>query len=427
MSVLVLGAAVSGAASVRLLESTGADVVVYDADPERASAVAAGRHRAAAGEWDPSVLDGVDLVVASPGIPPHAPPIADALAAGVTVWSEIELGARHLDCPLVAVTGTNGKTTVTELAAEILRHSGIEAAAVGNIGDALSDAVGGGHDVLVVETAALQLHFIDAFHAGAAVLLNIAPDHLDWFGGSFAAYRAAKMRVFENQTADDVVVFDADDDEAPSAVAAARSRPVPVSGTRRPPGGSGPEGDRLWIADVAVDLGSMVRSDPVFLVDAAAAGVAALHVGATPDGVRSALAAFRPSAHRRELVTEAGGIAWIDDSKATNPHAALAAIGSYPSVVLIAGGRNKDLDLSALGKHPNVRHLIGIGESGPEIVEAAGFGEVAGDMATAVAAAARAARPGDTVLLSPGCASFDMFRSYAHRGEVFAALVREVG
>jgi UDP-N-acetylmuramoylalanine--D-glutamate ligase len=426
MSVLVLGAAVSGAAAVRLLESTGADIVVYDADAKRAEAVAAERHRSVGGDWDPAVLAGVDLVIASPGIPPHAPPIAHALAAGLDVWSEIELGARHLECPLVAVTGTNGKTTVTELAAEILRHSGFETAAVGNIGDALCDAVGGGHDVLVVETAALQLQFIDRFRAEAAVLLNIAPDHLDWFGGSFAAYRAAKMRVFENQTAEDAVVFDADDDEAPSAVASARSRPKPVSGTRRPPGGSGPEGDRLWVDEVAVDLGSMVRTDPVFLVDAAAAGVAALHVGATEDGVRSALASFRPAAHRRELVAEAHGISWIDDSKATNPHAALAAIGSYPSVVLIAGGRNKDLDLSALGKHPHVRHLIGIGEAGPEIVEAAGFGEIAGDMAGAVEAAAAAARPGDTVLLSPGCASFDMFSSYAHRGEVFAALVREV-
>jgi UDP-N-acetylmuramoylalanine--D-glutamate ligase len=274
------------------------------------------------------------------------------------------------------------------------------------------------------------------------VVLNVAPDHLDWHG-SFEAYLAAKARIHRNQGEQDLLVFDEADPGARQAVASARSRRWPVSGTRRPPAGSGPEQGSLWLGDAAVDLEGLPSADPTFLIDAAAAGTAALAVGASPEGIRAALRGFVPPSHRRQLVGTWDGVAWVDDSKATNPHAAVAAIRAYPSVILIAGGRNKGLDVAAIDRpvgavthgpmgldvaaiatEPRLRHVIGIGEAGPEMVAAARSGSLVADLEEAVALADRLARPGDTVLLAPGCASFDMFRSYSHRGEVFAATVR---
>jgi UDP-N-acetylmuramoylalanine--D-glutamate ligase len=423
MKVLVIGAAVSGRAALRLLEGEGHAVVVYDADPAALQGLGEGR-RAHGGEWDPSLLAGVDLVVTSPGVPEHSAPLQAALRAGVTVWGELELAARHLAAPLVAITATNGKTTITQMAVAMLQASGLRAAAVGNIGVPLTDAVGGEWDALVVEASSFQLRFTEAFHPRAAVLLNVAPDHLDWHG-DFAAYQEAKARIHRNQGPGDLLVFDADDPGAQRAVAGARSRLLPVSGHRRPAGGSGPEGGYLWLGETPLDLGERA-ADPIFVVDAAAAGSAALEVGATPEGVAAALRSFRPPHHRREEVGRWGGVAWVDDSKATNPHAAVAAIRAYGSVVLIAGGRNKGLDVASICGEPGLRHVIGIGEAGPEMVAAARSGTVVGTIGEAVALADLLARPGDTVLLAPGCASFDMFRSYAHRGEEFAAAVRRL-
>ena len=422
MKVLVVGAAVSGRAALRLLEADGHEAVVYDADPAALEGLGEGR-RAHGGAWDPVLLAGIDLVVVSPGVPEHAPPLRAALDAGVTVWGELELAARHLAVPLLAVTATNGKTTITQMAVAMLQASGLRAAAVGNIGVPLTEAVGGDWDALVVEASSFQLRFIDSFHPRAAVLLNVAPDHLDWHGG-FEAYLAAKAGIHRNQGPGDLLVYDADDPGAQRAVAGARARLLAVSGQRRPAGGSGPEGGRLWLGEVPVDLGEGAAADPIFVVDAAAAGSAALEVGATPEGVTAALGAFRPPRHRREVVGRWDGVTWVDDSKATNPHAAVAAIRAYGPVVLIAGGRNKGLDVAAICAEPGLRHVIGLGEAGPEMVGAAAAGTLVGSMEEAVALADRLARPGDTVLLAPGCASFDMFRSYADRGEVFAAAVR---
>ncbi|MCB2222941.1 MAG: UDP-N-acetylmuramoyl-L-alanine--D-glutamate ligase [Actinobacteria bacterium] len=422
MRVLVLGAAVSGRAALRLLEAEGHDVVVYDADPERVAGLGGGR-TAAAGAWDPALLDGVDLVVPSPGIPEHAPPIRDALAAGLRVVSELELAASRIDAPFAAVTATNGKTTVTQAAADMLVASGVRAAAVGNIGAAMCDAVGEHWDALVVEASSFQLRFIDAFHPRAAVLLNVAPDHLDWHG-SFEAYRDAKARIFENQGPGDLLVFDEDDAGASAAVAGAASTVVPVSGRRRAAGG-GPADGALWIGDVGVPLEALSTTDPSFLADLAASGLAALHLGATPEGIAGAAASFATGRHRREVVGAWEGVTWVDDSKATNPHAALAAVRAYPSVVLIAGGRNKGLDVAPIAREPSVRHVIAIGEEGPAILAAAPEGTAAAGMEEAVEAADHIARPGDTVLLAPGCASFDMYGSYGERGDHFAALVRE--
>lgn len=424
MTVLVLGAAVSGRAAAALLHHLGEKTIVYDGDPAAGDGITA--DAVVTGPWNPTVLEGVDLVVTSPGFSPASPPLADALARDLLVWSEIELAYRHLDAPLGAVTATNGKTTVTEAAAAMLVASGLTGAAVGNIGEPLCSAVGGSWDALVVEASSFQLRFVDRFKADAAVLLNVAPDHLDWHG-SFEDYVAAKQRILERQTVDDLVVYDADDPGASQAVDAATSRRVPVSGSRLPDGGAGRDGDVLRVGDVAVAVDELARSDEAFLVDLAAAGMLALDLGASPDGVAAAARTYVPGRHRRELVGEWNGVVWVNDSKATNPHAAIAAIRSYSSVVLIAGGRAKGLDVTAVARQPNLRHLVGIGEAGPGMVEAAAAGSVATGLAEAVVEARRVARPGDTVLLAPGCASFDMFGSYAERGDAFVSAVLENG
>ena len=421
MTTLVIGAAVSGRAASALLRANGEEVVLYDADPSALDGADA--DRAHGGAWDPALLDGIALVVTSPGVPEHAPPLRDALAAGLPVWSELELGYRHLDAPVAAVTGTNGKTTVTGLAARMLQASGLRAAAIGNIGEPVSAAVGGTWDALVVEASSFQLRFVETFRANAAVLLNVAPDHLDWHT-SYSKYAAAKARILERQTPDDVVTYDADDPGASKLVAAATARRVPVSGTRLPRDGWGRDGDRLRLGDVSIPLADLPRRDSVMLVDIAAAAVAAAHLGATPEGILEAARGFVAGPHRRQVVGVWDGVTWIDDSKATNPHAAVAAIRDHDSVVLIAGGRNKGLDVSAIPLEPNLRLVVAVGEAAAELAASGGSVKVAESLEEAVAVADEASVAGDTVLLAPGCASFDMFRSYAERGNEFSALVR---
>ena len=421
MRVLVVGAAVSGTAAARLARQMGHAVAIYD---RSAAAVAPLRDEGFtvhAGTWSRRLLEGVELVVASPGVPEGSPPIVDSLEAGVTLWSELEFGTRQLQAPYIAVTGTNGKTTVTTLLAAMLAKSGMKVAAAGNVGTPVSAVVGEAWDLLVIETSSFQLRFIDRFHPRAAAVLNVAPDHLDWHG-SFAAYAAAKGRIFENMTPDDVLAFDVDDPGASRLVATASARLIPISGTRVPPDGNGAADGRIAVNGVTFPV---PVDDPAYLSDLTAAATLALAVGADVDPVRSVLAEFRSGSHRRQEVASWGGVTWVDDSKATNPHAARSAAAAYPSVILIAGGRNKGLDMSAITA-PSVRHIVAYGEAANEISRSVSLDTTeVDDLAAAVAAAASQARPGDTVLLAPGCASFDQFDSYAERGDTFAALVLE--
>ncbi len=420
MTALVIGAAMSGRAASRLLRSQGEKVIVYDEDPSAANGIDADEIHV--GPWDPSFLDGVDLVVPSPGVSEFAPPVADAIAAGLTVWSELELGFRNVSLPILAVTATNGKTTVTEIAAAMLNASGLRAAAVGNIGEPLSGVDAADWDVLVVEASSFQLRFVDTFHADVAVLLNVAPDHFDWHR-TMGAYVAAKQRVLERQRPTDIVVFDADDPGAVAAVVPATGRLVPVSATRIPDTGWGVADGVLTVADAAIPLSSMHRTDDAFVIDVAAAAAGALHLGANAAEVVRVASTYRPGKHRRQVVGSWNGVTWIDDSKATNPHAALAAIRAYPSVVLIAGGRAKGLDVSPLATESNVRAIVAIGEAAPVLAAASSRTIVAETLEAAVAIADGIAQEGDTVLLAPGCASFDMFQSYAERGDRFASAV----
>lgn len=421
---LVLGAGVSGMAAARLARRHGMSVTVYD---ESVSVDTLEEDVGlASGSWDPILLDGIDLVVASPGFAERSRPVVDVLESGIAIWSEIEFAYRHLHAPIAAVTGTNGKTTVTEATAAMLDASGLDAPATGNIGAALSDFVDADHDALVVEVSSFQLRFTEEFHPGAAAITNVAVDHLDWHG-SPQAYRDAKARIYANQTTTDLLVFDGDDEGATQLAMSAPSKLYPVSGRRLPENGGGFDGRNLVLGDVAVDVTELESQDPVHLVNLACAGALALRMGATPEGVTSAAISFRPGAHRRTVVAEAGGVTWVDDSKATNSHAAVASIRAHSSVVLIAGGQAKGVDLTPLAGEGNVKMLIGIGEAGAGLAEAAGDrGLVAGTLEVAVEAAASVADVGDTVLLAPGCASFDQFSSYSERGDRFTELVNEL-
>ena len=419
---LVLGAGISGMAAAHLAERLGMAVTIYD---ESAAAPPATGHGLATGDWDPILLEGIDLVVASPGFSERSRPVVDTLERGLPIWSEIEFAYRHLDAPVVAITGTNGKTSVTEATAAMLDASGRNAPAAGNIGAPLSDFTDRTYDALVVEVSSFQLRFTEQFHPVVAAITNVAVDHLDWHGSTYS-YRDAKTRVYANQTATDLLVYDIDDEGAADLAARAPSELFPVSGTRRPEGGGGVEGGTLRVGDVAVDVTDLTSDDPIHLVNLACAAALALRVGATPEGVAKGAISYRPGAHRRSVIAEKNDITWVDDSKATNPHAALASIRAHGPVILIAGGLAKGVDLTPLAAEENVRMIVGIGEAGPDLVAAAGDrGRLAGTLEIAVEVAARAALPGDTVLLAPGCASFDQFASYGARGDRFRELVEE--
>jgi UDP-N-acetylmuramoylalanine--D-glutamate ligase len=319
------------------------------------------------------------------------------------------------------VTGTNGKTSTVRATAAMLEASGAKVCAAGNVGTALSDVAQDAWDVIVVEASSFQLRFTETFHPRGAAVLNISPDHLDWHE-SFDAYVAAKARITANQGPDDLLVYGADDPVALQMAEASRARAVPISGKRVPPGGAGVAAGALRVFGVEYtppDLG------PDFLADLTAAAVLARHGGASDSGIREGIDDFEPGPHRRRTVGVWDGVAWVNDSKATNPDAAAASAAAFSSVILIAGGRNKGLDLSPLAGIPSVRHVIAMGESADDIVALVGPGVVsrAASLDDAIALADDLASAGDTVLLAPGCASFDMFDSYAERGDAFTGIV----
>ncbi len=424
MRVLVLGAAVSGVAAARLAARLGYQVTVYDRNAGALGPLLAEGIATVSGSWFGDLLDGVDLVVTSPGFPERSQPIVETLERRLPLVSEVEFAWSRLERPTVAITGTNGKTTVTSLISEMLVASGVRAKALGNIGTPLSDAVLDPPDVAVVEVSSFQLRFIDRFRPDVAVIINVAPDHLDWHG-SFDAYWAAKARIVENQTPDDVVIFDADDEHATRIAARA-----PGPARRHASSGSSDATvtpSHLVLPGLSIPLESLGVDDQAFRTDLALAGLAAIEMGASTAAVESVAVGFRPGTHRRTVVGSINGVTFVDDSKATNPHAAIAAIRSYRSVVLIAGGLAKELDVAPLAGEPNVRAVIGIGTAGPTLIEAAGDrGRMAHSMEEAVGLAAEVAEAGDTVLLAPGCASFDMFDDYAHRGDAFSEAVATI-
>jgi UDP-N-acetylmuramoylalanine--D-glutamate ligase len=437
--VLVLGLGASGAAVARLLAERGEHVTVVDDRDDDALAARAGDLRglgvaARLGGGGGELLAGQDAVVVSPGVPQAHPLIAAAQAAGLAVWSEPELAARLNDgrTRVVAVTGTNGKTTTTELLAACLG-----APTAGNIGTPMVEVLGADvpPGLVVAELSSFQLRFTESLRADVGVLLNVAPDHLDWHG-SLAGYRAAKAQVWARQRPRDWAVVNRDDAGA-RAVVDEHPPPGRIAWFGLDVPGDGDVGiESGWVVQrlrpeapervAAVD--AMRLRGPHNVANACAAVAAALCADGRPERIGAAVTGFAPGPHRMELVATIGGVDWVNDSKATNPHAAAAALAAYPSVIWIAGGLNKGLSFDELtpSLRGRVRLALTIGASGAEIAavaRAAGI-EVAeaGTIDEAVRLAALAAQPGDTVLLAPACASMDQFRDYAERGERFRAL-----
>ncbi|HEX9696026.1 MAG TPA: UDP-N-acetylmuramoyl-L-alanine--D-glutamate ligase [Actinomycetota bacterium] len=417
--VVVAGTGLSGAAAARALIELGAAVTVTDDGPGRALD---GAHRAVFGGMDPALAGEADLIVASPGIVPGAPLLIAAREAAVPVWSEVELGFRLTEAPIVAVTGTNGKTTTTEMIAAALGRFG--AVAAGNIGTTLTGVAGAARGVIVCELSSFQLQHVVSFRARIAVLLNIAEDHLDWHG-SFDAYAAAKARIFANQEASDTAIVH--DDPICERIAHGEASRIAFSEARLPAGGAGVAGGAIVAGRVRIALDALAARGNGMLADAVAAAAAADAFGADPADVAAALAAFHPGRHRASLVATIGDVDYVNDSKATNPHATLAALHGRTGVVLIAGGRNKGMNLAALALAGGVAGVVAIGESAGEVESAfarAGVPVVrANSMRDAVDAARSMARPGGVVMLSPACASFDWYRGYAERGDDFERIV----
>jgi len=432
--VLVYGLGVSGRATVAHLLAEGVEVVAADDAPGEgparvAEALGVALVRAPDAPDLAALARTVDEIVVSPGIAPRHRVFA--LDQGTPVIGEVELAWRRARCPVVAVTGTNGKTTVTTLVRAMLEESGRTAVAAGNIGEPFLDAVGGDADVVVAEVSSFQLALTSSFRPAVGAWLNFSADHLDWHP-DVADYRAAKSRLWANAGPGDVAVANAEDPVVLAESARPRARGAVVHTFGLGTGDYRRRGDELVGPDgtVIARVDELPRAMPHDLVDALCATAAARAAGATPEACRRALVAFRGLPHRVALVGEANGVRYYDDSKATTPGAVLAALEAFPSVVLIAGGRNKGLDLSVLAAGvPHLRAVVAIGEAADEIAAAfAGAVPVtrATSMAGAVHAAAAAARAGDAVVLSPACASFDWYSSYAERGDDFVRCVRSL-
>ncbi|MFE6827603.1 UDP-N-acetylmuramoyl-L-alanine--D-glutamate ligase [Streptomyces sp. NPDC057690] len=462
-NVTVAGLGVSGIPAAKVLHGLGAKVtVVNDGDDARA------REQAAELEalgvtvrlGDGATLpEGTELVVTAPGWKPDKPLFTAAHEAGVPVWGDVELAwrLRELDgrkaAPWLCVTGTNGKTTTTQMLASILKAAGLRTAAVGNIGVSLLDAVLGEepYDVLAVELSSYQLHWAPSLRAHSATVLNLAPDHLDWHG-SMEAYAKDKGRVYEgNQVAcvynvadkaTEDLVREADVEEGCRAVGFTLGAPAPsqlgvVDGILV---------DRAFVenrqqnAQELAEVSDVRPPAPHNIANALAAAALARAFGVPAKAVRDGLRAFTPDAHRIAHVADVDGVAYVDDSKATNTHAAQASLAAYESIVWIAGGLAKGATFDELvaksAKRLRAAVLIGadralireaLARHAPEVPVVDLERTDTGAMLAAVQEARRLAVEGDTVLLAPACASMDMFINYNQRGDMFAQAVGELG
>ena len=406
--VLVVGLARSGRAAVPALRGLGRGVVAYDRDSSIDGAELDAE--VVLGQWDERLLDGVGLVVKSPGVPGASPPVAAARSRGIPVVSEIELGARLLPNPVLGVTGTNGKTTTTALLGAMLEAGGVPVEVAGNIGRPLTSLVGAvpTEAWIVCELSSFQLEDVETLHPRVCVLTNLEPDHLDRHE-SFEAYAAAKLRAFERQEADDVAVVPRGFRSVPG-----EARRVEFSG------------DDPLPAEPRMP-GAHNRAN------AAAATAAARAIGVSDVAIARALASFPGVEHRIEEIGTLDGVLFVNDSKATNAAAALRALASFAGrrKHVILGGRGKAEpygELAAAFSEGDRAYLIG--EAASDIaaaLEGAGVSIVRSQtLERALADAARAAAASDVVLLSPACASFDQFTSFEHRGEEFRRLVQKL-
>ncbi len=458
--VTVVGAARSGLAVAKLLAVRGAEVFLTE------------EGRAAPGVRDDLDAAGVayefgghtvraldaDFLAVSPGVPTRSSLVQNAMKGGLSVYSEIEVASWFCDAPIIAITGSNGKTTTTSLVAHIVSTANRPLVVAGNIGTAFADRVADCDDdtTVVLEVSSFQLDHIDTFRPRVSVLLNITPDHLNRYDDDFGKYAAAKLRIFENQKPGDVLVYNHDDDLVRERV----ERDVPAGVVRYP-----------FSLDHELDQGAFVRDGSILLrltsptaptsasgghkptpmeevlmpasdlslrgrhnlYNSLAAAVSARAMEISSDVVRESLASFEGVPHRLEFVREIGGVRYINDSKATNVNAVWYALESFDEqVVLIAGGRDKGNDYASLQPlvKAKCRGVVGLGESGDKVVlELGDYAKAAAraqSMEEAIQFARLMAEEGDVILLSPACASFDMYKNYEQRGDEFKRLVHSL-
>lgn len=442
LNVTVIGAARSGLAAARLLKRKGVTVFLTELSPAERYAEAAAIMQAEnidhefGGHSDRVFTS--DLIVVSPGVPSDAPIIVEAERRDLPVISEIEVGAMFLDGPIIAVTGTNGKTTTTTLTGDIALASGRRSLVAGNIGLAFTDAIfqhEGPIDMAVLEISSFQLDTCVTFHPTTSVITTITPDHLYRYHGDFQEYVNSKMRVFMNQGPEDHLVYSHDDPVVTGAIKTARASLHPVSALQRLQSGGWRENGSLVI-DAGFGKETVARVEDLQVhgrhnhMNVLMSALAARLEGIGMDVIRQTVMEFKGVEHRLEFICEVDGIKWINDSKATNVDSVAIALQSYRNpVVLIAGGRDKGTSYAPLVDivRERVRAMVLIGEAAERMEEA--FAPVtrvtrARDMLEAVNIANMAAQPGDIAMLSPACSSFDMYDNFEHRGRVFKECVR---
>jgi len=429
---LVVGYRRTGQAVAATLAARGVRVRVADPRPVDAPAAPLGVELRL-GEDGAHLLAGVELVVPSPGVPRDAPVLVAAVRRGIPVRSEIEIAAALLACPIVAITGTNGKSTTTSLVGLALARAGRRTFTGGNLGTPLIAAVDAAPEIAVAEVSSFQLEWVERFRPHVGGLLNLTPDHLDRHG-TLAEYRDTKARLFAAQGADDFVVVNRDDPEAWRAVAGVRARIVSFGAHPVPCGAFAGEGfAALRLPDAPEERYALARTRLVGrpnVENILAAITLARLAGADAAAVQAAIDDAEPLAHRLARIAERGGVAWFDDSKATNVGAAARSVESFAgSVILLAGGVDKGggYDALAAAARGKVRVALVFGAARDAIAGALADADVAVErvrtLEEAVVRAADVAVPGDTVLLAPACASFDMFTDYAARGRAFRAAV----
>lgn len=439
--VLVVGFARTGESVARFLARAGADVIVTDKrmPGEFLDQMRELRREGVGfelGYHDVATFLNSDLIVVSPGVPMEIMPLETARERGIEIISEVELAARLVTAPMTGITGTNGKTTTTTLVGEIFKASGFETFVGGNIGTPLIELVVSGHKVdrIVLELSSFQLEGIVTLRPRVGVLLNITEDHLDRYR-SFEEYIGAKVRLFTNMAGDDAAVVNRDDPICARIASTLSCRVVPFSRTEPLAEGVFVEG-----GDVVARIDGREERFPISrfrlagvhnLENIMASIGATLLLGADADAARDILTRFSPLPHRMELVRTVGGVGWYEDSKATNVGSVEKALASFTEITLIAGGKDKGGSYQPLAPlvKERVRHMILIGEARERM--AAELGDLtdthfAGSLREAVELAHRLTAPGGTVLLSPACSSFDMFRDYEDRARQFRALVEEI-
>ncbi len=441
-----MGAARSGIASAQFLAARGAIVALNDAKPfeqwsSEAQALKAQGIGCLPGDVPSWLLDQTDLVVVSPGVPTLAIPIRYAERAGAETIGEIELASRFLKGRVVAITGTNGKTTTTSLIGELLKDAGLQTQVGGNIGTPLISLVERSREDgwTVVEVSSFQLETIREFHPQVALALNVTPNHMDRYE-SLTEYAAAKHRIFMNQEPGDVAVLNADDEIVSSWAAGLRAHVVSFSVKQHLEEGLFLRGRDIVSRTRAAEKTLMSRDDMNLrglhnVENVMAALAAGLACGAGPESMRETVARFQPVEHRLEFVSEIEGVKFYNDSKATSVDATVKALEAFAEdpgkVVLILGGRGKKAPYAPLGSlvREKVRKLILIGEDADTVARELGEFAPSGfaqDMKEAVSVSLDAAEKGDSVLLAPACASFDMFESFEHRGRVFKEEVQSL-